>query len=50
MGRLKEALGHAWEGSLTEILSDLTAFRKDMRERRENLLQLQHKDLPEISD
>ncbi|MCP4578424.1 MAG: hypothetical protein GY846_19295 [Deltaproteobacteria bacterium] len=50
MGRLKEALGHVWEGSLTEMISDLTAFREDMRERRKSLSQLQHKDLPEISD
>ena len=50
IGRLKEALNQAWEGSLTEILSDLTAFREDMRERRENLSQLQNRALPESSD
>lgn len=47
IGRLKEALNHVWEGSLTEMISDLAAFREDVRKRRDNLLDLQDKDLPE---
>jgi energy-coupling factor transporter ATP-binding protein EcfA2 len=49
IGRLKEALSHAWESNLTEIISDLTAFREDMGKRRENLLKLQNKEIPENS-
>lgn len=47
MGRLKAALNGVWEGSLADMISDLTAFRADMNARKETLSQLQHKGLPE---
>jgi GTP-binding protein EngB required for normal cell division len=49
IGRLKEALNRVWEESLTEMISDLTAFREDIHDKRESLSQLQNKDLPEGS-
>ena len=46
IGRLKEALRHAWDEMLTDIISDLTAFREDLNTRKENLSDLKNKDLP----
>ncbi len=42
IGRLKGSLNRVWADSLTEMASDLAAFREEMHSRRETLSRLHH--------